>query len=283
MAENEKLNFILDSQLLDAVQTCSVKFLNDFTLHLRPLQPSRKMDMGSLMHDLYKVYNSKLMVGEDHEAAQSAACDAFHELEQDYELDSVDTHTVKAAFIEHSNYKRDPRRHILSVETPETKLLYEDEVLRIAYVTKIDVHEEGQNYRAPKDYKTEHRRNDPSKLRNQFVGYAWATGDKRIIVSKIGFQKSLKPDEKFRDYVFTYDDSELNEWLEETVEWARHMIELVQGTRKAIKARTQCDNFGGCKYKGVCGIAPEGRIYALKANFREGKPWSPFNEADETE
>jgi hypothetical protein len=273
---SEKLNFIFDSQLLDSFQKCEVNFDYDFQQNLRSTNSIRKMEMGSLLHDFYEIYNLSLRDGLTHADAQNKSTSSIDKLFPARPLEAIDCNIVLEGFIGSSNFWSGQPRTVLTVEKPEVKILYEDEEYRIAYVSKIDVKIDGPNFsNMPEDYKSEHRRSDPLKMTNQFVGYAWTTDAKRMTVRKVGLQKTLKPEEKYRAYPFYYSQSEIDEWVKDTTQWAFKMIEQAKG-KTPIRNRTSCDKWGGCKYKCICELSPENREFQLTQFFRAGEPWSPL-------
>lgn len=270
-------HFLFDSQLLDAVQLCEQKFVYDFMDNLKQAQPNRKLEMGSLLHEFEAAYFRGIKAGKSHEVARDESAALLEQLIPNMGISSVDAGTVQEAFIESTDFHWGHMPFtVKSVEDTHTKVIHENAHVKMAYVSKIDLIADLINVEnMPVDHKSEHSRNDPEPGANQFMGYAWYTGSNRILISKVGFQKTLKPADKYRQYTFYYTEAQKQEWAENTVLWAYKMIELVNG-RKPLMNKTSCDKWGGCKYKAVCSLSPENRPYQIEQMFTVQPPWNPL-------
>lgn len=271
------LNVIVDSQFVEAISTCEQKYEYDFIYHYQHSITPRKLEMGSFVHDLFDIYYTNFEDG--HDEAIRLMNLQVESLIHRYALNGVDVETVVSSangsleFFKHQPIK------VKSVETPITRLLHEEEGLRIAYVSKIDLVIDGPNFEnMPVDHKTEHgRRYEPNPMQNQFIGYAWATNSPRIMINKVGFQTSLKDIEKYRRSILFYTDSQKEEWRVNTVGFVKKMLEIQNG-RRPLMNRSSCDKFNGCKYLDICKSSPENRKSQLEIMFRSGEPWTPLRD-----
>lgn len=278
-SETEKLNFVVDSQMLEAVQLCEQKFVYQFLMHLVGAQPNRKILMGIFIHKMLDIYYRALKDGANHPDAQQTALEKYPALLETSEIQPLDAEIVKDAFIQSTDFWSHEPWTIKSIENVEIKILHEDTHIRIAYVSKIDLKVDGINFEnMPVDHKSEHSRSDPSALNNQFTGYAWSAESPFVLVNKIGFQKTLKPPDKYRRYPMRYTESQLQEWVIDATMATRRIMELVHG-RRPERNRSSCDKWGGCMFKDVCSRSPESRESALKQLFVVGEPWNPIEQA----
>jgi hypothetical protein len=277
----DKFNFIIDSQMLEAAQLCEQKFVYQFMLHLKGARPNRKITMGSFIHKLLDGYYRSLKDGANHHDAQQAVLASYGELLSENDIEVIDAEIVKEAFIASTDFWSHEPWTVKSIEETEIKILHEDAHVRIAYVSKIDLKVDGMNFEnMPVDHKSEHSRSDPSPLNNQFTGYAWSTGSSRLLVNKVGFQKTLKPPDKYRRYPMFYTDPQKEEWTVDATMGAHRIMELTHG-RRPERNRSSCDKWGGCMFKSLCGVSPESREVAMRELFITGEPWNPLKVEDE--
>jgi hypothetical protein len=136
------------------------------------------------------------------------------------------------------------------------------------------------------DHKTGSRNQEPSVLSNQFMGYAWAfkdvfaTATPRVVINKIGFQKTLAPKERFRRYVRSFTTPRLEEWREETIYWIHQIVKAVDANYY-VKNLTGCDKYSGCIFRDVCAADPSARQYKLQTQFKIRDSHDPFSEDEE--
>lgn len=166
----------------------------------------------------------------------------------------------------------------LGVETVEGKILYEDDDLRILWKAKLDWKIDNNQGVYPVDHKTSKQRRLKLKLNNQFMGQCLVTGTRAMIVNNIGFQKTLKPAEKFTREMMSYSSDALLEWQSQTLpHWAYKMLDY-QETGYWAPNFTHCENkYGNCQFIDVCGSDRNMREDAIRMNFIKGPVWDPVN------
>src|SRR5204862_6305778 len=88
------------------------------------------------------------------------------------------------------------------------------------------------------DHKSSSRRGTPSGLDNQFLGYCWALDVNNLVINKIGFQKTLKNEDKFERHVKSYSKELLDEWRVNSI---RSAIELYCSMKDVSELAKQKD------------------------------------------
>jgi len=136
------------------------------------------------------------------------------------------------------------------------------------------------------DHKTGSRNQDPTGLSNQFMGYAWAFQDitpdrvPRVIINKIGFQKTLPPKDRFRRYTKSYQRDVLEEWRSNTVYWVHQLLSYMDHNTFPANF-TSCDKYGGCVFRDVCYSIPSARERKLKIEFKVREKTDIFADVDD--
>ena len=144
----------------------------------------------------------------------------------------------------------------VEVEVVKDKLLYEDEEIAILWKAKLDLLADMSNGIFPYDHKTMSQRRDVVSLNNQFMGQCLVSGTRTMFVNKIGFQKTLKPNEKFSRTPVTYSFDRLMEWQSIILPyWAKQMVTYNEMNFWPPNF-THCESkYGYCQFKRVCETA----------------------------
>jgi hypothetical protein len=173
---------------------------------------------------------------------------------------------------EYDEYYRHDSWNPLAVEDVGSRVIYEDEDIRIVYNFKIDLIAEKGNIVAPFDHKTTSMNKAPSSMSNQFIGYCWALNTNTMIVNKIGFQKTLSPAQRFQRHVLTIDDDRIIEWIDNSIWWLLKLADHMHNNHWPMNL-TSCDKYGACIYRQVCESNPLSRERKLDQYFIKGETW----------
>lgn len=272
-------NVIFDATLLNELQLCAFRYNLSHELNLRLPEVAEPLEEGDLLHHMMESYYKR--VAENTSIPQSNFDETIEKVLEDghehslgLSLPPAQVEEVKYQFIEQAKHNRLDGIVPIEVERPFIITLYNDGELGIHYAGKIDLIAEVPQFgRCVIDHKSMRRSRDPLPLSNQFTGYAYATGLDYVIVNKIGFQKTLKPHERFRRYPLFYTQHNKELWKADTIWWGQQLAYYLE-TNTWPRNRTSCDKYNGCMYVDICAASSlEAMEWAMKAKYIVGKAW----------
>jgi hypothetical protein len=238
-----------------------------------------QLDRGTLVHLGNEVYYGMLKDGAKYQDAVTAALSSIRTKGvTETELDSEVVNRVIDTMEEYYDYWRveDENLNIVEVEKPFIYTLHEDDEIRISMAGKIDLVANPKGYtNLPYDHKSFDRTFETSRLSNQFMNYCMALRSNFLIVNKIGFQKTLKPHEKFTRVPLSYDKYILDEWKNNVVQvLVNHYLTCV-GEQHWPMNITSCFKFNRkCEFYEVCDSSgKEAKMFKLSANYIDVEPW----------
>lgn len=170
----------------------------------------------------------------------------------------------------------------LEVEVVKGEVLYEDDEIRILWKAKLDWVVDSNQGIFPVDHKTMSQRRDTNSMNNQFMGQCLIMKTRQVIINKIGFQTSLKPEEKFTRLPVGYTPARLIEWQSETLPYYAKLLLMYAETGHWPPNFTHCEGkYGNCAfYEHVCSGDPGMREENLKLHFYVGPEWNPTNDEE---
>lgn len=164
----------------------------------------------------------------------------------------------------------------LEVETVKREVLYEDDDIRIMWKAKLDLTVDTNQGIYPVDHKTMKQRRETKSLNNQFIGQCLMMKTRNVIINKIGFQTSLKPEEKFTRSVISYSSDRLMEWQSEILPyWAYQLIQYNESEHFPPNFSNCEGKYGDCIFSKICESDRGMREEELKLNFIIGPVWDP--------
>lgn len=277
---SEKQIVAVDSQKLDALQNCMYFYNMKFVQNLVPVHTADYLERGGLLHHMLAVfYQMKRYRGRWQQNGKTyadvvASCIiAGRQYGSKTELPITEIERTIEVFTEYTDFwENDGWECVEFVEAVGSKILYDSDELCILYEVKIDlglsIYHGTNRTVTPVDHKHSKARKDPNELANQFKGYCWFLGTNNIIINEVGFQKTVKPVEKFRRHTIQYSDALLSEWVENSVWWIRYGLGLIH-EGQFPRNFTSCDKYAGCEFKvNVCGKDPEVREYKLRELYQ---------------
>lgn len=276
----DKMIVSVDSTKLNILQMCARKYNLTINHAHSPLAKPDYLERGSLIHEMLEIYyvlrkyrtrwaqnnhthediiNICIRVGEHYAIKQQL--DVEEVVEILFQLKEY------CRFYEHDGWDR-----ILSIEEVGTVVLYEDDKLCLLYEIKPDLVIQLDNGIIAIDHKTAKQRKEPAKLANQFMSYCFVLGINNIVINKIGFQKSLKPHERFNRHTLSYSDDVLLEWRDNTVWWIGQLLNHIDQDFWPANF-TSCDKYAGCIFQGVCIKERIAREHELMRSFEITDRW----------
>lgn len=184
---------------------------------------------------------------------------------------------------EYQKHYRNDHWTPLEVEVVKAEVLYEDDEIRVLWKAKLDWIVDTNQGVFPVDHKTMSQRRDTNSMNNQFMGQTILMKSRQVIINKIGFQTTLKPEEKFTRLPVAYSASRLLEWQSETLPYYAKLLLMYAETGHWPPNFTHCEGkYGNCAfYQDVCSGDPGMREENLKKHFVVGPEWNPTNEIEE--
>jgi len=270
----------IDSTKLNTLQMCPRKFNLVFNETRSPLAKPDYLERGSLIHRMLQTYYTLKKYRTRWQQNNTTHEDVINiciRVGQWYaikqQLDVEEVVEILFQFKEYCRfYEHDGWDRIIAVEQVGSLVLYEDDKICILYEMKPDLVLQLDNGIIAIDHKTAKQRKQPSKLANQFMGYCFGLGINNIVVNKIGFQKTLKPHERFNRHTLSYPNDVLEEWRDNTVWWIRQLLEHIREDYWPANF-TSCDKYAGCVFQDVCVKERVAREYELMRSFEIADHW----------
>lgn len=281
-----------DSQRLDAIQSCAYMFDLKFNNSSVPATPADYLERGGLLHEMLSTYyklrqrrSRWQQNGKNHADIVESCIVAGRHFGVKTQLDIAEVEYTIEIFMQYTDFWENDgwdNECIVGVEEVGSKVLYESEDLIILYEAKMDLITNLSGRINPTDHKHSKSRRDPNQLANQFKGYCWFlsndpiecekgyklyTGCNNITINEVGFQKTVKPVDKFRRHVLSFSDAILKEWVINSVYWLKQAL-IWEEEGFFPQNFTSCDKYSGCDYKHVCTKDPgEYRDFILRKDF----------------
>lgn len=277
-----KKNIIMDSQILSSLMACprltDFRFNHDFQSNRGK---SKSLEMGSIVHTGLEFYYQNIINGISRpdsenfgltaalDYSNSEECNTATEDERSWAIK-----TIEEYFLYYKNDSWTP----LEVEIVKGEIIYEDDEVRIMWKAKLDLLVDTNQGIYPVDHKTMSQRRDTTNLNNQFTGQCILANTRLMFVNKIGFQKTLKPSERFTRAPINYSYDRLLEWQSITVPYYAKLLLMYQESGFWPPNLTHCENkYGFCTFKEVCESDRNMREQVLGQNFIVGRKWDVTN------
>ena len=273
-----KPNIIFDTSKFDLFEMCEERFNIRYNLNLIPPSKKPQLDRGVIVHIGNEVYYQALKDGVKYDDAAHKALSKIREAgvtASDLEADEVNR--IIDVMEEYYDYWReaDENLHIDEVESSFLYQLHEDDEICYHMAGKIDLVVSDNRYtHEPWDHKTRDRIGEELRLSNQFRNYCYALNSNYITINRIGFQKTLKPHEKFTRPRLSYDPPMLEKWKQNVIKRMQLYLICVAENMWPMN-ETSCDKFHRrCEYYNVCESSGDAaRNYKLSTDFIETDEW----------
>lgn len=276
----KRKNIILDATTLTNIMNCGR--LTDFR-HNRLFQSnsgkSTSLEMGSIIHSYMENYYGTIINGIKREDAHGYGIAAAIAYSQSSEVTNCTPEDIDLCMSTIELYREHYKNEHwipLEVEVVKQEVVYTDDEIRILWKAKLDLVTDTNQGIYPVDHKTMKQRRDSTSLNNQFIGQALLMKTRGVIVNKIGFQKSLKPAERFTRPIVPFTAARINEWQSVILPYWAYQYLSYDESGHWPPNYTHCENkFGFCPFKEVCEADPGMRESILGMNFIVGEAWDP--------
>lgn len=281
------VNIQVDSQIFSTFMSCPRKCDYVFNRHLIPIGGmSKSIEKGLLSHIGLHAYWKSRITGEDY---QKASIDGLEAAKADSlthkNLQSEDALDVFQNLIAYFKFIQNSHWIPVAVEQAFKFIAYEDKELKIRIILagRIDlIVKTLQIPLIPIDNKTEAERWFHSVMSNQFKIYALACKVNVLGVQRIGFQKTLKDEEKFKMELLSFDPDMLEEFRTETLPYYCKQMLLCEEEKYWPMNTTSCHHgHFSCQFSdkyngGICSVSRNVREQKLSRYFTVGEEWNPL-------
>lgn len=289
--KSNKANIILDASKIDLFETCPARYNMRHNLNKGTKGKAEALDKGSLAHEGMEVYFKLLAEGKKFADRMQATIMKIRECSADptnSDLDPDDVNILISAVEQSCDYWRSEDENcieVLSVEAPFAYVLFEDEFVRIIISGKIDLlcnfHGIGRSssyVNLPLDHKTFSRDSMVLRKSNQFINYCAAVGSNYLIVNRIGLQKTVKPEEKFKRLPMSYDPVYIQDWKDNLTKMIINEYLTCVTEKHWPEKPTSCYKFNRlCEYYDVCDSSgQEAKLHKL-SDYAEVDVWDVTN------
>ena len=314
LSGGNKANIVMDSQILTGLMTCPR--MGDFRFNHNLISiagKSNSLEVGSIVHTFLEYFNRALIKGVKRDQAAAfgftaaqlyisgcKGCMGFeatpeipkplcgHKPDEFPGLQNTqkDSEGYKTGWQwaldtcdQYVHYYRNDHWVPLEVEVVKGEVLYEDDEVRILWKAKLDLTVDTNQGIYPVDHKTMKQRRDTISMNNQFIGQCLLMKTRNVFIDKIGFQTTLKPEEKFTRPPVSYSAARLFEWQSEILPFWGKMLLLYAQSGYYPPNFNGCEGkYGKCGFLEVCEADPNMREHELKRLFKVGPEWNPTND-----
>ncbi|SRR6266545_3020446 len=286
----QKVNIVLDASKIDLFETCPKRyhFRHNFNKTLPIIHKAKALDLGGLAHEGLAVYFNELAKGVHYNDRMQSCLMKIREISSDPEesnSEPEEVETLLSAVEQSCDYWRSEDENsleILAVEQPFAYELFSDDTVRIILSGKIDllvnfsgIGRQASYERLPIDHKTYSRDSTLLRKSNQFINYCSAVESNYLIVNRIGLQKSLRAEEKFKRLPLSYDPTYMSDWKKNLTDMLVNEYLTAVATDKWVEKPTSCNKFNRlCEYYAICDSSgQDSKDNKLENEYITVEPW----------
>ena len=274
-----KVNIVFDMSKYDLFRLCEARYNYRHNILIGKPGKPQQMERGSLCHVGNEIFYQCLKDGSGYDYAANAALSKIREagvVSTDLDNDIINRCVdVMEEYYDHWRIA-DQSFEIKEVEQPFMYELFTNDEVRIFLSGKIDLITSDNRYEnEPMDHKTYDRSYEVGRMNNQFKCYAVATGSNYLTVNKIGFQKTLKPHEKFIRTRLTFDPLILEEWKENVINVIMNSYLSCVAENKWPMNETSCEKFNRrCEFYDICDASGlPAKNWKINSDYIKVEPW----------
>lgn len=285
-------NVKVDSQVFSAFMSCPRYMDYRYNRHLITITgPSVNILKGTLAHEGTHKFNLARIEGHTWKEAVSIGLAACRVKAPTLNIDADNALMVYRTLEEFWEFKQSNAVYEIPLAAERTfnVKVYENPELRlriyltgrIDYIFKLI---SGDSGIIPLDYKSESEKWFYSGLSNQFKFYAIATKSDIVVVQRIGFQVTKKPEEKYKTETINFPPGVMKEFIEEIIPQTCMNLVIAMQENKYLPNYTNCiHGHFACMFSdkynngGICSVAPDIREEKIRSYFSIGIEWNPEN------
>lgn len=282
-----KANIVLDASKIDLFETCPQRYNIRHNLNKSLPGKAESLDKGSLAHEGLEVYFTLLGQEKNFNDRMDGCLNKIRERSSDPSnsfLEPDDVNVLMSAVEQSCDYWRAEDENsikVLAVEQVFAYVLYEDEFVRIIITGKIDllcdfngIGRASSYKNLPIDHKTYSRDSQLLRKSNQFINYCAAVESNYLIVNRIGLQKSLKAEEKFKRLPLSYDPIYIADWKQNLTKLILNEYLTCVAEDYWPEKPTSCFKFNRlCEYYTICDSSGEdAKLFKLE-DYSEAEVW----------
>lgn len=274
-----KVNIVFDMSKYDLFRLCEARYNYRHNLNIGKPGKPQQMERGTLVHLGNEVYYQGLADGKGYDTSAGMALSKMREAGVvSTDLDNEIINRCIDVMEEYYDYWRiaDQSFEIKQVEQPFMFELFSNDEVRLFLSGKIDLVTSDNRYEnEPMDHKTYDRTYEVGRMNNQFKCYATAMKSNYLTVNKIGFQKTLKPHEKFLRPKLTFDHLILEEWKQNVISTLMNSYLQCVAENVWPMNETSCEKFNRrCEFYEICDSSGiEAKNWKINSNFIKLEPW----------
>jgi hypothetical protein len=291
----KKDNVILDATVLSSLMNCERYVDFRFNKNLIPASGSgNPIEAGIVVHKILEEYakaimngskrNDAIQIGMQHGSKLAAELPNIPQdnVKDEYgKLKQVGYSWIMTTMEQYFEHYRADSWTPIAAEQVKRTMVYEDDDIRVLWVSKldrlVDTFTQGVMPLDHKTMKQDHR--SITSLNNQFMGQCISAQSVRMCIDKIGFQTSLKPENKFKREIMNYNREQLAEQVQTIGYYAKYLVDLNKHGYYPPRY-VYCDKYGGCIFRTTCESMPSDRERMLRNNFVVADEWNPASNED---
>lgn len=274
-----KVNVVFDMSKYDLFRLCEARYNYRHNLNIGLPGKAPQLDRGSLVHVGMETYYEALKNRKPYAEATNMALSKVREAGVvSTDLDNEAINRCIDVMEEYFDYWQiaDQSFVINEVERPFMFELYATDDVRLFLAGKIDLVVSDNRYEnEPYDHKTYDRTYDVGRMNNQFKCYATALKSNYLTVNKIGFQKTLKPHEKYIRTKLTFDPLILDEWKRNVISVLMNNYLSCVAEQNWPMNETSCEKYNRrCEFYEICDASGlPAKNYKINSNYIKLDVW----------
>lgn len=277
MNETEKTNFVISPSALNNAHICLLKYNYSNVRQITLAGPKPKyLEQGGFLHLLLEKHYKLVMTKEvplGDVITQTVEYGRLEALKNSLTLENSEQ--VIRVYKQYAFEKKNESWIIKGVEVPFSKILYEDNLIRMQVEGKIDllVQMKEDEPIFPVDHKSSDKDKKLSSLNNQFITYPWAAEGTDILINKFIFTK----EPKFSRELISYSPARIEKWVNNTIDWIFRLDHAIKNNHFPESFTFNCSR---CQFNRLCEASPDAVEYIINRDYVKTDPHDLFKKEE---